>query len=229
MIYPEDPTTIPLPETGTMDRRRVIGGLGLAGLGMLATSSSASAKSFQKTSGAGPSVTVETQARPTVRTNSGQIDYKSLPSDWVQKQGWLLPEYGKYLSTLKLKAFTPQQVIEVHAKKKGSIWNTLPPKSWWTRMGYSLRVVDRIALEMNVKEVEVVSAYRSPAYNALCSGAKAGSWHQANVALDVKFPMRASNVTQTARNLRDRGLFKGGVGGYWNFTHIDTRGENTNW
>jgi len=41
--------------------------------------------------------------------------------------------------------------------------------------------------------------------------------------------VRASLVTSTARNLRDRGLFKGGVGGYWNFTHIDTRGENMNW
>jgi hypothetical protein len=32
-----------------------------------------------------------------------------------------------------------------------------------------------------------------------------------------------------ARNLRDRGLFKGGIGGYWNFTHIDSRGENMDW
>ena len=96
-------------------------------------------------------------------------------------------------------------------------------------MGYTLRVADRIAMEMNVHEVEVLSGYRSPAYNARCAGAKRGSWHQANVALDVKFPTRASRVAATARNLRDRGLFKGGVGGYWNFTHIDTRGENVNW
>ena len=60
-------------------------------------------------------------------------------------------------------------------------------------------------------------------------GAKSGSWHQANVAVDVKFPERASKVTAAARSLRERGLFKGGVGGYWNFTHIDTRGENVNW
>ncbi|RYD27561.1 MAG: DUF882 domain-containing protein [Verrucomicrobiaceae bacterium] len=96
-------------------------------------------------------------------------------------------------------------------------------------MGYTLRVADRIAQEMNVNEVEVVSGYRCPAYNAHCAGAKTRSWHQANVAVDVKFPVRASQVTATARNLRDRGLFKGGVGGYWNFTHIDTRGENVNW
>ena len=47
--------------------------------------------------------------------------------------------------------------------------------------------------------------------------------------MDVKFPVRASLVTSTARNLRTRGLFKGGVGGYWDFTHIDSRGENMDW
>jgi uncharacterized protein YcbK (DUF882 family) len=96
-------------------------------------------------------------------------------------------------------------------------------------MGYTLRVVDRIALELNSPISEILSAYRSPAYNARCAGARTGSWHQANVAVDVKFPIRASVVTATTRNLRDRGLFKGGVGSYWNFTHIDTRGQNINW
>jgi uncharacterized protein YcbK (DUF882 family) len=123
----------------------------------------------------------------------------------------------------------PQQVLESHAKAKGTIWNTLPPKAWWNRIGYTLRVVDRIAREMNVTQVEVISAYRCPAYNAHCSGARSGSWHQANIAADVKFPARASKVTATARELRDLGLFKGGVGGYWNFTHIDCRGQNINW
>jgi hypothetical protein len=45
----------------------------------------------------------------------------------------------------------------------------------------------------------------------------------------VKFPVRASKVTAMARELRNLGLFKGGVGGYWNFTHIDARGTNVNW
>lgn len=124
---------------------------------------------------------------------------------------------------------SPRQVITAHAKSAGGVWNTLPPKPWWNRMGYVLRVVDRIAREMNVSEVEVISAYRSPAYNARCSGARTGSWHQANIAVDVRFSAKASQVTSTARELRDLGLFKGGVGGYGSFTHIDARGENINW
>ncbi|MEO5917554.1 MAG: D-Ala-D-Ala carboxypeptidase family metallohydrolase [Luteolibacter sp.] len=232
MLFPTEPTlTTPL-ESALLDRRRVLGGLGLTGLGMLAGSDFASAAPLQKSGGVPPVVSVQTQARaqaPLELLPPRRIDLSGVPEEWARNQGSLLPEYNRYLTNLKLKFISPQQVIEAHAKNHGSIWNTLPPKTWWTRMGYTLRVADRIALEMNVNQVEVVSAYRCPPYNAHCDGAKSGSWHQANVAVDVKFPVRASQVTATARNLRDRGLFKGGVGGYWNFTHIDTRGENMNW
>jgi hypothetical protein len=208
------------------DRRKVIGTLGLAGLGMLASSSTASAF----TSAAAPKVTVQTRPGQKPAPAIGQaLNFSDLPEEWVQRERNLLPEYTRYLTRLNLKSICPKQVIAAHAKSKGPIWNTLPPKAWWTRMGYTLRVADRIALEMNVHQVEVVSAYRCPAYNANCEGAKSRSWHQANVALDVKFPVRASIVTATARNLRSRGLFKGGVGGYWDFTHIDSRGENMDW
>jgi hypothetical protein len=225
MTFPAASATNSRFEETPLDRRRVIGGLGLASLGLLVSSTSAGAF----TSGAAPKVTAPTQTRSQTSSQTGRIDLTDLNPDWARGQGANLSEYARYLWNLKLKAISPAQVIEAHAKCKGSVWNTLPPKSWWTRMGYTLRVADRIALELNVAQVEVVSAYRSPAYNAHCEGAKVGSWHQANVAVDVKFPVRASQVTATARNLRDRGLFKGGVGGYWDFTHIDTRGENMNW
>lgn len=227
MIFPEFPSATSPCEARPIDRRSVIGGLGLAGLGLLVSSTSASAASSSSRSA--PKVTVQTQARPSIRPDSPRIDLSGVPEDWARNQGSLLPEYSRYLTKLGLKSISPQQVIEAHAKSHGSIWNTLPPKAWWTRMGYTLRVADRIALEMNVREVEIISAYRSPAYNAHCEGAKSRSWHQANVAVDVKFPMRSSLVAATARNLRSRGLFKGGVGGYWNFTHIDSRGENMDW
>lgn len=220
MLFPEKTHCSP-----ATDRRKVIGSLGLAGLGMLVSSTSASAF----TGGAAPKVTVNTQTRTATARVQQTLNFSDLPEEWVHREAALLPEYSRYLSRLNLKSICPKQVIEAHAKCKGPIWNCLPPKQWWTRMGYTLRVADRIALEMNVNQVEVISAYRSPPYNANCEGAKARSWHQANVAVDVKFPVRASFVTSTARNLRSRGLFKGGVGGYWDFTHIDSRGENMDW
>lgn len=213
-----------------LDRRGVMGGLGLAGLGLLFSTPSAQAIALQKGADIAPKVIVQTQPQGAPPAAAlPQINLSDLPEQWLESQAPLLSSYGRYLMSLKLKSISPRQVIEAHAKSKCFVWNTLPPKRWWTRMGYTLRVADRIALEMNVKEVEVVSAYRCPAYNANCEGAKVGSWHQANVAVDVKFPVRPGKVAAAARNLRDRGLFKGGVGGYWNFTHIDTRGENINW
>lgn len=229
MIFQNTLNTSLPPQFHRLDRRKMISGLGLVGLGWLTSSSSASQLISNGYSGPIPKVRVQTRTREALQTEGPRIDLTGLPSDWARSQGWALPEYARYLRSLNLKSISPQQVIEAHAKNKGSIWNSLPPKKWWTRMGYTLRVADRIALEMNVKDVEVVSAYRCPAYNAHCEGARAGSWHQANVAVDVKFPVRPSKVTAAARNLRDRGLFKGGVGGYWNFTHIDSRGENMDW
>jgi hypothetical protein len=158
-----------------------------------------------------------------------RVDLTSLPPEWALHHGQDLLDYTRYLLALKLERIYPEQVILAHAKSHGAIWNTLPPRAWWPRMGYTLRVVDRIARHLGMPVEEIVSAYRCPAYNAHCPGAKSGSWHQSNHALDVVFPTRPSAVTAMARALRDRGLFSGGVGGYSSFTHIDTRGTNINW
>ena len=233
MLYPDSSQKFSTP---LLNRRGALGTLGLAGMGLAASTTSASAFLFNKDNG--PKIVVPDSSKTisgtavTRRTTGNAVQaasFSELPSEWASAQGSLLVDYNRYLSSLKLQRLTPQQVISAHAKQKGTIWNRLPPKQWWTRMGYTLRVVDRIAVYMNMPVEEVVSAYRCPIYNAHCEGAKAGSWHQANVAVDVKFPVKASVVTATTRNLRDRGLFKGGVGGYGGFTHIDTRGTNMNW
>jgi hypothetical protein len=211
-----------------VSRRSAIGTLGLAGLGLAASASSASA--FLKDS-TPPIVQVKSGGIPAQKTGNAlqAATFEGISSEWAAMQGSLLVDYTKYLKSLKLQRIAPEQVIAAHAKQRGQVWNRLPPKQWWTRMGYTVRVIDRIAVYMNMPVEEVVSAYRCPIYNAQCEGAKVGSWHQANVAVDVKFPVSAHTVTATTRNLRDRGLFKGGVGSYPTFTHIDTRGTNINW
>lgn len=225
MLIPNESASKILSNSSPIDRRRVIGGLGLAGLGLLATSVSSKAATFQA-----PKVNVQTNSRTASSFAApARIDLTELPPEWAHSQGSLLPEYTRYLASLKLQNISAGQVIEAHAKERGTTWNILPPKAWWARMAYNLRVVDRIASEMGINKVEIVSAYRCPAYNSRCEGAKVGSWHQANVAADVKFGIAASKVTATARELRDLGLFRGGVGGYSDFTHIDSRGHNVNW
>lgn len=187
-------------------RRKVLGMLGMAGLALAGGSGSALAAS-----------------------TNGRIDLTGLSPEWVRNQAQAIIPYTRYIHSLKLVNITTEQVVTAHAKSHGSTWNTLPPKEWWNRMGYALKVVDRLAVHLRLPVKDILSAYRCPAYNRHCSGAKSGSWHQANMAVDVVFPTRPSIVTAAARDLRDRGLFKGGVGGYGTFTHVDVRGQNINW
>jgi len=195
-----------------IDRRSALGTLGMTGLACLA--------------GAVPSTASAEEVVVRVGSRGKRLD---LPESWLARNRYA-EVYHRYLSSLKLKHFDAEQVVASHCKERSGVWNCLPPRDWWRRMGYVLKVVDRIARDMNVDDVEVVSAYRSPAYNARCYGAKKGSWHKANVAVDVSFAgISPSRVTRTARQLRELGLFSGGVGGYRSFTHIDARGYNADW
>jgi hypothetical protein len=47
--------------------------------------------------------------------------------------------------------------------------------------------------------------------------------------LDIKMGARPSVVATMIRRYRDKGHFRGGIGRYRTFTHIDTRGENIDW
>ena len=189
-------------------RRSAIGTLGLGALATWAGTSPASAFFFGK---------------------QESVDLSGLPSQWVALQGRNLNDYANYLAGLRLKYVTPRQVIEAHAKRRGSVWTSLPPKQLWKNMVPTLKAVDKVGAQIGRPVKEVISAYRSPSYNARCAGARRGSWHQSNVAVDVKFPVSSWTVSKTARSLRSRGLCQGGVGHYSSFTHIDTRGQNVDW
>ncbi len=238
MTDPQEQSTrylSPIPAANSPDslssRRKVIATLGLVSAALCASSGKAGA--MWKWSGMNDVPVVKVKTIPS-DSRVGKVAAPSqkvggFPEEWVRLQGRNLKDYTNYLNSLKLRNISAQDVIAAHAKERGSVWNALPPRELWVRMGYTLRVIDRISSEMRTPVKEIVSAYRTPAYNARCRGAKRQSWHQANVAVDVQFDTSARNVTSATRSLRDRGLFKGGVGSYSSFTHIDTRGKNVNW
>lgn len=221
------PILLPSMAESFTNRRKVIGTIGLASTAFCASTLQSRAWFWKKDDDL-PVVKVKSASSSRQVSNSSGSS-NGLPDDWVRLQGGNLRSYAAYINSLGLKNISTQTVIAAHAKKRGSVWNCLPPRQWWNRMGYTLKVVDRISSTMRVPVKEVVSAYRCPSYNARCSGAKRKSWHQANIAVDVKFHTSARSVTSAARSLRDRGLFKGGIGSYSSFTHIDTRGVNVNW
>ncbi|MCX7712102.1 MAG: D-Ala-D-Ala carboxypeptidase family metallohydrolase [Chthoniobacterales bacterium] len=149
--------------------------------------------------------------------------------DWIEAWGEEVQNYGNYLSRLHLKNVSVEQVIASHYKVRSGVRNTLPPKRLWKKIRSVLRVADRLAEELEEPVAEVISAYRSPAYNARCPGAVGNSYHLQNMALDLRFRSHPRIVANLARELRQRGFFQGGVGKYADFVHIDTRGKPADW
>lgn len=152
-----------------------------------------------------------------------------IPTDWLPQLGSQLPNYADYLQHVSLRRMSVCQVIAPHAKSHGSVRNTLPPRFMWKNIRSTLKAVDSLADRLHMPVEEIVSVYRTPAYNARCPGAKSNSYHLCNNAMDVVFKCPPGKVAAMARAMRAAGLFKGGVGRYGSFTHIDTRGTNADW
>lgn len=152
-----------------------------------------------------------------------------LPADWVRTLGSKVNDYVGFIEKLNLRFLPTIKIIEPHMKQHGSVRNSLPPAELWKNMPSTLVVADKIAERLGETVVEVISAYRSPAYNATCPGGKTRSQHLQNGALDLVFKSSPAKVAAVARELRSKGVFKGGVGLYPDFTHVDTRGHNADW
>jgi len=167
-------------------------------------------------------------------SDAGLFGYSSkpvagIPHSWVQLKGTNVYRYANFVKGLRLRNITPRMVLAPHFKTRGYTTNDLPPKKMWKKMAPTLKVIDKMASEMGVPVKAIISAYRSPRYNYAVRG-KSQSLHMANQAVDVMFhgvsPYYAARV---ARHLRDKRKFKGGVGRYSSFVHVDTRGYNADW
>ena len=121
-------------------------------------------------------------------------------------------------------------VLAPHFKTRGYTSNSLPPSSYYKKMGPTLKIIDRMASELGKPVREILSAYRSPRYNRAVGG-KSRSLHMQNQAVDVKFHgVSPRYVASVARYLRDKKRkFSGGIGQYNSFVHVDTRGYKARW
>lgn len=152
-----------------------------------------------------------------------------IPQSWVDKKGTDVLRYANYIKGLRLKNITPRMVLAPHFKTRGRTRNSLPPKSMWKNIAPTLRIIDSMSSQMKAPVRELLSIYRSPRYNRAVRG-KSRSSHLHNRAVDVKFVgASAWKASSVARKIRSRGKFKGGVGRYSSFTHVDTRGYNAEW
>lgn len=153
-----------------------------------------------------------------------------IPQQWVDVGGKEVYQYANYILGMDLKNITPRMVLAPHFKSRRKVQNSLPPKNMWKHIKPTLRIIDKMAVELGTPVAEIFSVYRSPSYNKAVWGSRK-SCHMQNQAVDVAFKnVGAWRAAKVARHLRDKKKeFKGGIGKYRSFVHIDTRGANYNW
>lgn len=137
--------------------------------------------------------------------------------------------YETFLAGLDLKYIRPMEMLRPHFNIRGTVSNCLPPREAWKHIAPTLRVADALRARLGSRLETILSAYRSPAYNAACPGAAPHSYHVRNMALDLAFDCPPAEVVKAAEALREEGFFQGGIGRYPTFTHIDTRGYKADW
>ncbi|GHE98262.1 hypothetical protein GCM10016455_18690 [Aliiroseovarius zhejiangensis] len=143
-------------------------------------------------------------------------------------------DFDGFIRSLRLKNFSTDEFLILgggHSTPGGKCQgkNTYPPRSLWTNIAKTAQALDHFRDRIG-KPIAITNAYRGPAYNACIGGARQ-SQHMKFCALDFKVSgMTAPEAAKALRWLRDKeGFFKGGIGRYNSFTHIDTRGVNATW
>lgn len=125
-----------------------------------------------------------------------------------------------------VKHFTADELFFRGASDETLNLNTAPPKELWKNM-IPTAVAANEAREKLGAPIKVRSAYRSPAYNRRIGGARA-SQHMKFTALDLGTD-KPAQLYKILLEMRRDGKFKGGLGLYRSFVHLDTRGVNANW
>lgn len=213
---PDSDITTPFASSLLSRRGLIRSGLYLAGGLLLATPLDSMGFIFRPAS----------SASSPARSTRGRVE---IPEDWVRVLGPQVRDYVAFLQRLRLRHIKIEQIIEPHLKRRGKVQNSIPPRQMWRSIAPTLKAADQVAARLGEPVSHIISAYRSPAYNARCAGARSNSYHLRNMALDLQFRSSPRRVAMVARELRERGVFAGGVGRYSGFTHLDTRGRKADW
>ncbi len=137
--------------------------------------------------------------------------------------------YNDFLLSLNLRHLSAGEIIDPHRGVADGIENTLPPRHLWEKLAPTLRAADELRERLELPLCRITSGYRSPRYNAIIPGAVRGSYHTRNQALDLIYFCSARKAFQMALQLRKEGFFRGGIGLYPTFIHLDTRGYAATW
>jgi hypothetical protein len=127
-------------------------------------------------------------------------------------------------------AFSASELLVKGGKHASNHLNTDPPQILWPKIVPTVQVLLELKRRLGNPAITLNSVYRSRAYNASVGGAR-DSQHMKFTAVD--FVARDGNGPSTwaraLHQMRDEGVFAGGIGLYNTFVHVDTRGHNADW
>ena len=134
-------------------------------------------------------------------------------------------EFQKLLDQHGVRYFTAKEVFFRGARDTRLNLNTDPPRGLWPSLLAVVKVADEARHRLG-KPLKINSAYRSPKYNRAINGSVA-SQHLKAAALDLSGS--PATLHGILKDMRKEGIFKGGIGKYKTFNHVDVRGRNADW
>ena len=131
--------------------------------------------------------------------------------------------FADWFRAQNFRHFQPEEFEQYFRRPK----NSYPPREMWGNIVPTLRILDD--LRATLGPIRVTSSYRSPAYNDMVGGMPR-SFHKQFIACDIQCDGATPHEVYTIlKAWRDAGKFKGGLGLYQTFVHVDTRGYNADW
>lgn len=135
--------------------------------------------------------------------------------------------YREWLEAQGIRFGFAGEIADKANNSRLGVSNDIPPVELWDAILPTVRLLEKVREKFGPTTVN--SAYRTTAYN-IAVGGVGESQHTKNYALD--FACANSTPVQWAaylRELRAAGEFRGGIGTYKTFVHVDTRGTNADW
>jgi uncharacterized protein YcbK (DUF882 family) len=136
-------------------------------------------------------------------------------------------EFQQFLDRNGIEFFSAREVLFLGNSNTWLKLNTVPDPSLWPNILPALSAADELRRRLG-RPVQILSAFRNPAYNRAIGGAR-NSQHTQFRALDLTARVPIPELARLARQIRAEKLFTGGIGTYPGFLHIDSRGVNTDW
>lgn len=138
----------------------------------------------------------------------------------------MIASFQRCLDDHGIRHFTASEVLYRGAADATLRLNTDPPPALWPHIIPTLRILDTLR-DRIASPIRLTSIYRSPAYNRAVGGVPS-SQHTLFRAADFS-TANLPRAWQELLAMRQQGLFRGGLGLYRSFIHLDTRGTNATW